>query len=218
MHKHIVPSLKHEIEKFKAWATSYSEETRSGEWECDYAEWSSLSRAFNKLIDDKAPSDLSQNDIDNIIFSIARDNEIEDLIHDFSQKEEMFESLLPHVIESREPDAKWQFAVILGCNNAFSHIAEEALLHLVSDTDEYTSRMALQSLGKIKSSQTEHYCIKAWNSDHEYQRIMALWVLFEIGSSYLSEYIELALLDDRKYLVQNATELKNARQKPTSSN
>jgi hypothetical protein len=210
MHKHMVSNLKHEIDKFKAWADAYPEETRSGEWECDYSDWNSLSEAFNELISTKAPSDLSEGDIDNIIFSIARDNEIEDLISYLAENIDMFTYLLPYVVKSSESDAKWQFAVTLGSEAAFSDVAEETLLQLVSDPDEYTSRRALQSLGKVKSHHTEKYCIKAWASDHEYQRIMALWVLKDIGSSYLPKYIELGISDGRKYLVQNAIELKNA--------
>ncbi len=202
--------LKIEVEKFRSWASSYPEDTRSGEWECDYDGWSSLNSAFLNFIESKSPSELSDTEIDDLNYVIARDNEIEDLIEAVAQKKELFALLLSHVIDSTENDAKWQFAVAIGQNTLSHNLAEESLLKLVNDGHEYTRRMALQSLGKIGSDKTENLCIKAWETNLEYQRIMALCVLKEINSKELEKYLDLALMDGRKYIVQNAKEIKNA--------
>ena len=90
------------------------------------------------------------------------------------------------------------------------NVAEDALLQLVEDANEYVSRMALQALGTIRSKHAEALCKQAWDSKHEYQRIMALWVLKEIKSKELNNYLQLAIKDGRKYVVQNANEIKNA--------
>jgi HEAT repeat protein len=202
--------LKIEVEKFRSWASNYPESTRSGEWECDYDGWPALNSAFCRFIESKSPFELSDTEIDDLIYVIARDNEIEDLVEAVVQKKELFALLLSHVINSTENDAKWQFAVALG-QNALSHnLAEESLLKLVNDDHEYTRRMALHSLGKIGSDKAEGLCIKAWETNLEYQRIMALCVLKEINSKELKKYLDLALIDGRKYLVQNANEIKNA--------
>tara|TARA_R110002049_G_C8896545_1_gene541202 strand:+ start:57 stop:677 length:621 start_codon:yes stop_codon:yes gene_type:complete len=203
-------SLKIEIEKFRLWASEYPEDSRSGEWECDYENWSSLVSAFIKFIESKVPSQLTETEIADIIYVIARDNEMEQLVETIALKQDLFQLLIPHVINSTENDAKWQFAVALGKCTLHSAVAEEALLNLVVDTDEYTSRRALQNLGEIGSNQTENYCIKAWETNHEYQRIMALWVLKKIDSKMLTTYLDLALVDGRDFLVQNAKEIKNA--------
>lgn len=199
-----------EVEKFRSWASRYPEDTRSGEWECDYGEWPSLNSAFLNFIESKSPAELSETEITDLLYIIARDNEIEDLIEAVALKRELFVLLLSHVIDSAENDAKWQFAVAIGQNTLNQNLAEDALLKLVNDAHEYTSRMALRSLGKIGSSKTETLCKRAWETNHEYQRIMALWVLKEIDSEELQKYLELALFDGRKYIVQNAIEIKNA--------
>jgi HEAT repeat protein len=85
--------------------------------------------------------------------------------------------------------------------------AEALLLILVNDEDEYVSRRALLALGALKSLHAESLAEKAWLSGHEYQRIAALWVLKDIASSKLAEYVLLAGEDGRKYLVNNAREI-----------
>jgi len=202
--------LKIEVDKFRLWASEYPEDHRSGEWECDYEDWPSLNSAFLNFIENKVPSELTDAEITDLIYVIARDNEMEELVEDVALKEGLFKLLIPHVIKSIENEAKWQFAVAIGEGTLSHAIAEEALLSLVNDGDEYTSRRALQSLGRIGSEQTERLCIKAWDTNHEYQRIMALSVLKEIESKELSRYLDLALIDGRKYVVKNANEIKNA--------
>ncbi|MCP4582912.1 MAG: HEAT repeat domain-containing protein [candidate division Zixibacteria bacterium] len=202
--------FKIEVNKFKAWADTYLKKSPPAEWECDYQDWPALNRAFLALISEKYPTVLSKTEIDDLIYVIARDNEMEELIEEVASYPKLFELLLQNVLKSNERDAKWQFAVSLGKKILNKNVAENALLQLVEDSDEYVSRMALQSLGKIHSTHAEALCKRAWDSDHEYQRIMALWVLKEIGSNELTKYLHLAIKDGRKYVVQNANEIKNA--------
>ena len=203
-------SLENEIMKFKRWALTYPPDSRSGEWECDYDNWKELYTAFTNYIESNSPDVLQERDIKNIIYAIARDNEMEDLVAELAKNTNWFKKVLPHVLECDEQDAKWQFAVALGGNILPFEESEASLLNLVTDQNEYVSRMALQSLGRIGSSKTESLCIQAWETNHEYQRIMALWVLKEIHSDKLEEYLSLAEEDDRKYVVSNANEIKNA--------
>ena len=202
--------LNTEIEKFKRWALSFPIESRSGEWECDYENWKELYSAFNDFILSTTPEDASGTDIENLIYVIARDNEMEDLILEIEARPEWFKTILPNVLESSEPDAKWQFAVALGKGVLPNQEAEPALLKLVYDKNEYVSRMALKSLGKIGSTKTEALCKRAWQTNHEYQRIMVLWVLKEIRSENLANYIDLAMKDGREHVVSNANEIRTA--------
>ncbi len=202
--------LNNEIIKFKRWSLSYPTETRSGEWECDYNHWNDLYAVFTNFIESNSPEVLKEHDIENIIYIVARDNEMEVLISDLAEKPYWFKAILPRVLECDEPDAKWQFSVVLGDNVLPFMESEASLLKLVDDENEYVSRRALQSLGRIGSSKTESLCERAWETNHEYQRIMALWVLKEIHSQKLERYLSLAKEDGRRYIVSNANEIKNA--------
>ena len=199
-----------EANKFRAWADTYPNESRFGEWECDYDNWPALNRAFLTLVSEKDPTNLSKSEINDLIYVIARDNEMEELIEKVASNAELFKLLLQNVLISNESDAKWQFAVFLGKGVLDKYVAEDALLQLVEDANEYVSRMALQALGRIRSNHAEALCKRAWDSKHEYQRIMALWVLKEINSKELNKYLQLAIKDGRKYVVQNANEIENA--------
>lgn len=203
-------SLHAEVEKFRAWASNYPIEQRSGEWECDYEEWPALSRSFIAYLNSHSPQDANDHAISDLIYAVARDNEMEDMVSELAKRPEWFFFLLPSVLECDEPDARWQFAVTLGTRILPFADTEGALMKLVADQHEYVSRIALQALGRIRSPHTEHLCERAWDTDHEYQRVMALWVLKEIDSPNLDSYLALAKKDGRKYVVSNAIEIENA--------
>jgi hypothetical protein len=203
-------SLKNEISNFKKWALAYLPETRSGEWECDYEHWNELYTAFNNFIESNSPENATKQDIANIIYAIARDNEQENFVFVLSKKTNWFKAVLSSVLECNEPDAKWQFAATLGDQIIPFKEAEAALLRLVSDENEYVSRRALQSLGRIGSNKAESLCERAWDTNHVYQRIMSLWVLKEIQSAKLTKYLSLAKEDGRESLVINANKIENA--------
>jgi hypothetical protein len=207
--KNMSGDLINEVNKFRQWAEKYPENSRYGEWECDYDDWTAIYGAFSLFISNRDVSSLSQAEIDDLIYIIARDNEIEYLIKVLASRPDWIEALLSQVIHCNEPDAKWQFAVILGQDVLDKRISEPTLLILVEDENEYVSRRSLQALGNLKSNFVEALCERAWNSGDEYQRIMALWVLKEISSSQLSAYLALAKKDGRNYLLHNAAEIEN---------
>ena len=84
--------------------------------------------------------------------------------------------------------------------------------------DEYTQRMSLSALSEIDYKKAEQYAIEFWERDkykgdtyaEEYQKIMALNVLYKIKSDKLSEYIEAARQLDFVYLKENADEIANS--------
>jgi len=203
----MLTSFHEEVEKFRVWALNYPLEERSGEWECDYEGWRELSRSFTAYLDSHSPNGVTNQAISDLLYAIARDNEMEELISELVERPRWFSLLLPGVVEWDEPDAKGTFAVALGSNVLPFAETERALLTLVDDQHEYVSRRALQSLGRIGSNHAEDLCERAWETNHEYQRIMALWVLKEIGSSKLGAYLARAKEDGREYLVCNAIEI-----------
>jgi HEAT repeats len=203
-------SLHTEVGNFRTWASNYPIDKRSGEWECDYEGWPVLNHCFEAYLESRSPQDADTQAVSDLIYAVARDNEMEGLVSELGKRPRWFAFLLPHVLECDEPDTRWQFAVMLGQSVLPFDETEGALLRLVEDRQEYVSRMALQALGRIRSKQTEGLCERAWATNHEYQRIMALWVLKEIDSPKLSTYLTFAKEDGRKYVVSNAVEIENS--------
>ncbi|MDN2710438.1 HEAT repeat domain-containing protein [Janthinobacterium sp. SUN118] len=197
------------VNAFRRWASERPVDERSGEWECDYAKWPEINAAFLTHIKTGPPHASTAGDIADLLYAIGRDNETAYLVRELAGREDWFLFLLPHALAVNDPDVKWQFAVQLGVG-AFPFVAaESALLKLVQDEHEYVRRMALQGLGRMASPHAEPLCVRAWESNHEYQRIMVLWVLKELKSRNLHEYILLAKADGRQFLMRNVAEIEN---------
>lgn len=197
------------VNAFRRWASAHPVDERSGEWECDYAKWPEINAAFLKHIKTGSPQASTAGDIADLLYAIGRDNETAYLVRQLARHEDWFLFLLQHALVANDPDVKWQFAVQLGVG-AFPFVAaESALLKLVQDEHEYVRRMALQALGRRASLHAEPLCERAWATHHEYQRIMVLWVLKEVKSRKLHEYILLAKADGRKFLMCNAVQIED---------
>jgi HEAT repeat protein len=203
-------SLHTEVARFKAWAAGYPVERRNGEWECDYGNWEQLSQAFLAHLDSCSPQNACASDISDILYAVARDNETEELGAELAERRHWFLFLLPHALLSDDDHVKWQFAAQLGNGRLLFADAEFALLKLVQDDREYVSRRALKALGQIGSSHAEGLCVRAWATGHEYQRVMALWVLNEINSPRLAEYLACAREDGRTFVVSNAVKIEQS--------
>lgn len=199
--------LTYEVQKFKEWIEEDNPHTNWIGWEYEYPHWIEMYRVVDTFIELNSFNFLSKLDRENLIYLIARDNGCRHLISQLKKYPSLFQYLLPFVVKSNEVDARWQFTEILGIQIIPFNEAESYLLQLVVDTDEYVSRKALHSLGKIGSKHTESLCKKAWETNHEYQRIMVLWTLFEMDSKQLNKYLSLAMKDERKNIVINAKEI-----------
>jgi hypothetical protein len=201
-----IMDLHRETNKFKEWAKSYPG-VKSGEWECDYGKWDEYYETCIYLINNKAQKSLTDIEKSDLIYAIARDNEQEYLIDIVAKNETLLFSLCEASIGFSENDAKWQFASRLGEVRNDVRYAEKLLLKFVNDTNEYVSRRALLALSELGSSQTEKFCIRAWGTNHEYQRIAALSSLKTIESKMLPEYLNKAYKDGRKYIVAKARKI-----------
>ncbi|MCT7317425.1 HEAT repeat domain-containing protein [Ralstonia sp. CHL-2022] len=197
-------ALQEEVEKFNAWAASFQPHQRTGEWECGYDHWQSPWDAAIAVLESVPPKAWGESCRANLLYAIARDNEMEWISRQLAGKPDALVELAWLAIDSSEPDAKWQVAVQLGALSAKREEAEQLLLRLVDDEDEYVSRRALLALGALKSSHAERLAEKAWRTGHEYQRIAALWVLKDVAPSKLMQYVRLAYEDGRKIVVDNA--------------
>lgn len=200
-------SLRNEVNKFRVWALGYPAQERSGEWECDYPGWSALHAETLLFIAATPFANWSTEEINDVLYAVARDNEIEYLAKVIAKSPDLLLALSKASIDSSEPDAKWQLAVQLGQQPPSVEAAEKLLLKLVNDEDEYVSRRALLSLGAIQSSSAVSLAKRAWTTGHEYQRIAALWVIKDCAPEMLQEYVDKAHQDGRHYVIQNAREV-----------
>lgn len=196
-----------EVEKFKAWANTYTVEERTGEWECDYDEWDKLYHEVLSFLESSEVDNWSESDINDILYAVARDNEIEYLVSEFTKKRDMLIRVAGLALSSSEPAAKWQLASELGKLSDPVQEVEKLLLKFIEDEDEYVNRRALIALGAINSPAAEALAEQAWHTGHEYQRIASLWVMKEVGSPKLPQYLQLAFADGRQYIWENANKI-----------
>ncbi len=197
--------LQIEVGKFKAWAETYPLADRYGEWECDYSNWGDLYEAVNNFL----TSDLhgwSAEDLNMLIYAIARDNECENIIRKLST-DQVFFLAEAATATSVEPDAKWQLVVALG-DYPGDLRTERLLLVFADDPDEYVRRRALVELGNIGSEQLEILVSRAWKTGEQYQRMACLHALYTAKSPHLAPFIELAEEDGREYLSAMAQRIK----------
>lgn len=195
-----------EVARFRKWAATLTAPLH-GEWECEYSDWSTFFTAIDRFIADADLLRLTADDIDRLLYCLARDNEREDVAELIGARADLLFVLARQALASNESDAKWQLAVLLGDTVGRRDEAEILLLELVRDSDEYVSRRALLALSRLGSDQTEVLAERAWATGHEYQRIAALWALHAVASPRLAEFTTLAKKDGRQYILQNADEL-----------
>ncbi|MEX3760872.1 hypothetical protein [Paraburkholderia phenoliruptrix] len=196
--------LHEQVDRFREWAALYPIHERIGEWECDYAQWRPLWAAAIAVLESLPPDTWTEKCSADLLYAIARDNEMEWIAAQLSGKPDALLKLARLSIDSPESDAKWQLAVQLGTQAARKAEAETLLLLLVDDEDEYVSRRSLLALGVLKSVQAEFLAERAWLTGHEYQRIAALWVLKDVAPAKLAQYVRLAKEDGRRFVVENA--------------
>ncbi|QIL72350.1 hypothetical protein G7048_19510 [Diaphorobacter sp. HDW4B] len=200
-------SLAIEVAKFRKWADLYPIHQRSGEWECDYDQWPLLWGAAIAVLNSLAPSEWTDECCANLLYAIARDNEVEYIADELAGKPDAVFKLARLAVDSTESDAKWQLAEHLGILSSGRDEAERLLLIFIDDKDEYVSRRSLIALGALKSIHAEALAERAWLTGHQYQRIAALWVLKDVAPSKLKQYAQMAMLDGRSIVVQNAHEV-----------
>ena len=208
--------LYREIRSFKRWAEKYfpdrDEENDNGEWEIGVDnQFDEMVNAALKVIENINSSGAGEDIIEALLFSIARDNECEKIADELLKHEEWFELLAKKSLDTKYINAQWQLAKRVG---KFEN-CKELIYKFIESENEYTSRISLQTLADIDPQKAEEYAIKFWNRrkysegsyEDEYQKIMSLHVLYNIGYEKLDEYREKALALPYKWLKANAEEM-----------
>ncbi|MDK8182580.1 hypothetical protein [Paenibacillus sp. UMB4589-SE434] len=77
MNKHL-KNLAYEINSFKKWANEVND--KSKEWETDYLQWDRIYLAINEVLRNVPINELEQDDYELLLYSLARDNEVENVL------------------------------------------------------------------------------------------------------------------------------------------
>lgn len=211
--------LNKEVKIYKEWVYKYysemTEDTDNGEYlGPSFYRMRETAISFVKNVEVK---DITETDLESILYCIARDNECEYLADFISTYKELFKYLIGRCIDSIYTAAKWQLVKRLPVYKDDRSITDWVFKYIDID-DEYTQRMSLSALGEIDHKKAEQYAIEFWERDkykgdtyaEEYQKIMVLSVLHKIKSDKLSEYIEAARQLDFVYLKKNADKIANS--------
>ncbi|WP_028506352.1 hypothetical protein [Ruminococcus sp. FC2018] len=214
--------LHKKVQLFKKWAKktypNITEDNDNGEW-CFCKEFDDMFSSAMELIQKASASSADDQMIDDLLYAIARDNECEILVQETGKLNDWFSLLCRKSLQSPYTNAKWQFAKELK-NHRNNDELKELIFDFLSTGDEYTERMALESLAVIEPAQAEKYAVLFWNREKyaegsyedEYQKIMALHVLYRVKSACLDKYLRLAEGSNYHYLKMNAAEIREKMQ------
>lgn len=201
------------VNHFRCWAkTKYpqiTEENDNGEW-CFCTEFEEMIAEAIAFIEENATEKATQENIDDLLYVIARDNECSTIMTALEQHSEWFSLLCRCSLDTDYINAKWQFVEHLSDYQGEDNL-QELVFTFLDIGDEYTERLALKALADIYPEKAEKYAIDFWNRkkyDDEYQKIMVLHVLYQIHSPKLQLYLEMAEQTNCKYLKLNAQEIR----------
>ena len=127
--------LQEEVAKFRTWAPSH--EGTYGEWECDYDDWGSLTQAAEDLMREAATGEINEIDADNLLYTIARDNELEHLRRQLIDYPELLRALAKRATGYRDAVARWQIPVSV--HDAKLADAADLIRPYLTDSDEYVA-------------------------------------------------------------------------------
>lgn len=203
---------------FKRWALEVhpdkGEDNDSGEWEYGN-EFDRMYDSFRDVVTYIDSKDITEETIDDLLYAIARDNECPTLINEISSG--YFVVLCRAVLDTPYINAKWEFAEALKDHGEDENV-KPLIFRFLDTGDEYTERMALMSLSYLYPERTEGYAEKFWSrniyKEDEYQKIMVLHALYNIGSPKLSYYLDLADHSSLIYLKENAEAIRERLRQP----
>lgn len=196
-----------EVARFRAWeATGIPPvwEWETCVWEWEYPEWYPFLAASMHFIETRSFEDWTPDELDAVLYALARDHEGEVLAEECAARGAgCLIHLTKAAIAKGETGAKWQLASRLGRLDEHQDRAEQLLLVLATDEEEYVRRRSIMSLARLGSAATERLALDAWRrpaEDQHHARIAALWCLRRIGSEQLSRLLEEAEHGDQVHL------------------
>lgn len=211
LHKAVVRFIKKADKDYPNW----SERNDNGEWEIGLDKFHDMCDVIFEIIEATSCDEATEQILDDILFGIARDNECSRIVEVLLKYPEWYALLCGKVLSTNYINAKWQFAESLKDYNGKNE-TKDLIFDFLQVDDEYTQRMALESLAYIYPDKAEKYAIQFWWRDKykddaygdEYQKIMVLHVLHIIHSTELEKYLDLSDKSEYYYLKENAKEIR----------
>jgi hypothetical protein len=136
-------SLSEEVRRFRQWQDAGAPDVlglgHGAEWESNYPHWELLYQAVLQRLE--TPAKLSESEKGELLYVLARDSEDEEVAEMLARSPAVVEQLIPTVFDYPDPDARWQFAMMLPV--ALGEDAAEHLARFSRDDNEYVRRRAL---------------------------------------------------------------------------
>lgn len=206
------PDLLTEVGLFQEWSNAYSPDERSSEWECDYPSWPNLYTALFIFVTIYPFQSWSSVEVHAVLFTLARDNESGYIASELrSRFPELLLPLTQASVASGEPQACWQLAEELSWLDPEGGEAEQLLLILARDENEYVRRRSLRALARLGASVVEELALEAWerpDPSQEWARMMVLSCLHQVGSPKLEPLLAVAEKEERQYLREYAQKIR----------
>lgn len=196
-------SLAEALKRFRFWAAEGHEGT-SGEWECDYESWDEIYEAFARAIAHHPP----QASVEDILYALARDNEIGELKWQLTRQPGLLLSLVPAALASPESYARWQIAISLG--EMGSPEALDQLRRFLDDQTELVRRLSLLAYAPQRPQEAEPIAWDWISSPEPYSRLAALHILRDTKSSRLPRALQILKDDPFDIVRERASEFASA--------
>lgn len=203
------------VERFKNYQKKIfpdiTEDNDNGEWVFGF-EFDDIRNAYLQVINSIPSNQATDVLVDDLLYIIARDNECSSLMVDTLRHPEWFSLLCKSCLQTQYTNAKWQFAEHLHEYRDGNEI-RDLIFSFLETGDEYTERMALQSLSEIYPEHIERYAVSFWDRQKydadEYQKMMVLYVLDKVNSPLLKQYLALADKTEYQYLKEYAEKIRH---------
>jgi hypothetical protein len=139
-------TLQEQVITFKQWGASIAE--KHGEWETNYLYWDKLYNAVEGVLEHTSLAEWQTEVYELILYTLARDNEVENVLQLLIVQPKIFLSLAYSAITYSDYEARWQIAYGLGEVKGMRDEVNSLLSKLSNDEHEYVRRRALIALQK----------------------------------------------------------------------
>ena len=175
------------------------------DWPDEYPQLEELHGAAAEVLRLTLPTVWDSRTVEELLESLSIDNEAEFIADQLSQ--EQLVALAKASFDLGNDEARWQLASRLS-QLPETDERESLLTRFLNDEDEYVRRRALLAAGECRSPQVERAALKAWRSDEEYQRLVALHVLWQLKSPRLEHHLEIAETDSSEFVRKRVREIR----------
>lgn len=200
----LLHQLRQQVLAFSAWAETL--DGHYGEWELEYEHAGDLTSAALAVIAEHGDDSLNEDDLADLLYSLARDNEGEVIRGALVDSPVLLAQLAGLAVSTAEADARWQIAVA---------VAEAKLLNaaalmrpFLDDESEYVRRRALLGFAQIAPEEAEAIALRDLDDPFEYTRLAALEVLRTVDSDHLDKALDLLVHDVSQHVRIPAEELR----------